>query len=164
MLSARHFPESQQEIRSFTAEGAPWFIAKDVCDILGLSNPRQALASLDADEKGVTTVDTPGGRQEVLTVNESGLYALVMRSRKPQAKAFRKWVTGVVLPAIRRDGGYIRGEELMNVAHLGLPQLAAREAFLKEATEATLAAKLKRERRKEEKEGRANAFKALRRR
>ncbi|WP_084516372.1 BRO-N domain-containing protein [Desulfovibrio cuneatus] len=85
--------------------GNPWFIAKDVCNVLGLGNSRQALATLlDEEEKGVISSDTLGGAQEMATISESGLYALVFRSRKPAARAFRKWVTAVVLPSLRRTG------------------------------------------------------------
>lgn len=95
------------DIRVMTDEqGEPWFVAKDVCAILGLSNPRTSLALLDEDEKGVHTMDTPGGKQELTTVNESGLYSLILRSRKPEAKAFKRWVTSEVLPSIRKHGMY----------------------------------------------------------
>lgn len=83
-----------------------WFVAKDVCDRLGLTNSRKALQSLDNDEKGVTTGYTLGGNQTMAIVNESGLYSLVFQSRKPSAKKFRKWVTMEVLPSIRKTGGY----------------------------------------------------------
>jgi prophage antirepressor-like protein len=86
--------------------GDPWFVAKDVCRVLDLTNASKAVSSLDDDEKGVTNSYTLGGEQEVLTVSESGLYALIFRSRKPQAKTFRKWVTSEVLPAIRKVGRY----------------------------------------------------------
>jgi len=85
----------------------PWFVAKDVCDALGYANSRGALADhLDADERGVASADTPGGQQKMQIINESGLYALVLRSRKPEARKFAKWVTGEVLPSIRKTGRY----------------------------------------------------------
>lgn len=86
--------------------GEPWFIAKHVCDILGLSNPSKAVSSLDDDEKGITQSYTLGGQQNTLIISESGLYTLIMRSDKPNAKPFRKWVTREVLPAIRKTGTY----------------------------------------------------------
>lgn len=92
-------------------QGDPWFVAKDVCAVLGLSNNRKAVASLDEDEKGVTISDTLGGEQEMLTVSESGLYSLIFRSRKPEARAFRRWVTGEVLPSLRKTGSYGQPEE-----------------------------------------------------
>jgi prophage antirepressor-like protein len=77
-----------------------------VAVVLELGNPRSSLALLDEDEKGVHTMDTPGGPQEFATVNEPGLYSLILRSRKPQAKAFKRWVTHEVIPAIRKTGSY----------------------------------------------------------
>ena len=83
----------------------PWWVAKDVCDILGYSNSRKALADhLDDDEKGVTICYTPGGEQNMNVINESGLYCLILRSNMPKAKEFRKWVTTTVLPQVMRKG------------------------------------------------------------
>lgn len=93
-------------LRVFEGDNGPWIAAGDVCLALGISNASQAVASLDADEKGVITADTLGGPQEIRTVNESGMYALVFRSRKPEAQKFRKWVTSEVLPAIHQTGAY----------------------------------------------------------
>lgn len=84
----------------------PWFMGKDVCIAAGIGKYRDALSCLDSDERMSTNMDTPGGNQQVTAVNESGMYHLVFQSRKPEAKAFRKWVTGVVLPSIRRTGSY----------------------------------------------------------
>lgn len=107
------------EIQTFTSDqfgtvralrgedGEPMFVAKDVCAALEVKNSRDALARLDDDEKGVVLTDTPGGKQQMTTVTEPGFYKLVMRSRKPEAKAFQRWVTHEVLPALRRDGGYM---------------------------------------------------------
>lgn len=85
--------------------GEPWFVARDVCSALGLDHT--AHRRLDADEKGLTKVQTLGGMQTVTTINESGLYTLMVRSNKECVKPFRKWVTGEVLPSIRKKGGYI---------------------------------------------------------
>lgn len=90
-------------------DGNHWWVAKDICDILSHSNYRMAVDGLDDDEKGVTKVYTPGGLQEMITVSESGLYTLIIRSNKPEARPFRKWVTSEVLPAIRRTGSYASG-------------------------------------------------------
>lgn len=87
-------------------DGNPWWVAKDVCDILNHSNHRMAIEGLDDDEKGITKAYTPGGIQEMITISESGLYTLIIRSNKPEAKPFRKWITSEVLPQIRRTGGY----------------------------------------------------------
>ena len=94
-------------VRVEIIDGMPWFIAKDVCEALEVGNHRQAVSRLDADERdGVTTNDAIGRPQETLAVNESGLYSLIFTSRKPEAKAFKKWVTSEVLPTIRKTGGY----------------------------------------------------------
>ena len=98
------------------ADGEPSFVAKDVLAVLDLD--RTATRKLDDDEKGVDSIHTPGGDQQVTTVTEPGLYKLVMRSRKPKAKAFQRWVTHEVLPALRRSGGYIAGQESMSGAEL----------------------------------------------
>ena len=97
------------ELRTLTDEtGDPWFVAKDVCDILGLENSRKATAELDPDEKNTVTISDgiPGNPNKTI-ISEPGLYKLIMRSRKPEAKAFQRWVTHEVLPQIRRTGGYI---------------------------------------------------------
>jgi hypothetical protein len=95
------------QLRVTTDEkGMPWFVAADVCRCLFVGNTSQALGRLDADEKGLRNVDTPGGIQSMTTVNEPGLYTLVLSSRKPEAKRFKRWVTHEVLPAIRKTGSY----------------------------------------------------------
>jgi len=86
------------------ARGEPWFVAADVLSTISLD--RKALERLDDDEKGVNSIHTPGGTQEMTTVNEPGLYALVLGSRKAEAKRFKRWVTHEVLPAIRKTGSY----------------------------------------------------------
>lgn len=93
-------------VRIVQVAGAPWFVARDVCDELELFNVTMALQGLDDDEKGISTVDTPGGPQQMAVVSEAGLYGLVLRSRKPGAKAFKRWVTHDVLPEIRRTGSF----------------------------------------------------------
>lgn len=93
-------------VRVQVIKGEPWFVAKDVCDILDISNSRDAVKKLRNTEKGVAITDTLGGKQEMATVNESGLYALIFQSRKPAAQDFRYWVTSEVLPCIRKHGSY----------------------------------------------------------
>ena len=88
-------------------QGEPWFVAKDVCDALGLGRQHDSTRYLDDDEKGEGLVNTSSGVQTMVTVNEPGLYRLILKSRKPEAKAFQRWVTHEVLPAIRKDGGYM---------------------------------------------------------
>lgn len=94
-------------IRTTEIEGEPWFVGKDVAVALGYINPRKALTDhVDAEDKGVTKRDTLGGAQEMTVINESGLYALVLSSKLPGARQFKRWVTSEVLPAIRRHGMY----------------------------------------------------------
>jgi|GEM_PF-6565186 len=101
------FSYDTQEIRVIKDEsGNPWWVAKDVCDILGLVDTNKAVVALDDDEKGANKVRTQGGAQEMITISESGLYTLIIRSNKPEAKKFRKWVTSEVLPQIRKTGLY----------------------------------------------------------
>lgn len=87
-------------------DGNPWWVAKDVCEVLEIEKYRDAISRLDEDERGSVKVDTLGGPQEMGAINESGLYTLILRSNKPEAKPFRKWVTSEVLPSIRKNGGY----------------------------------------------------------
>ena len=94
-------------VRIVEKGGEPWFVAKDVCDILALGNPRSSIALLDEDERGVHSMDTPSGKQEMGIISEAGLYSLILRSRKPEAKAFKRWVTHKVLPSIRKTGAYL---------------------------------------------------------
>lgn len=84
----------------------PWFVAKDVCDILEISKYRDAVSRLDDDEVGSVLVDTLGGKQEMGAINESGLYSIIMKSRKTEAKKFKKWITHEVIPSIRKTGSY----------------------------------------------------------
>ncbi len=102
------------QVRTVQRDGEPWFVATDVCRALEHSNSRMALERLEDDEKGVSSIYTHGGRQEVSIINEPGLYALVLGSRKPEARAFKRWITHDVIPAIRKTGGYIAGEETMS--------------------------------------------------
>ena len=98
-------------IRTLAINNEPWFIAKDVCDAIGIDNNRKALLALDEDEKGVTLSNTLGGKQEMNIISESGMYTLILRCRDAVKKGsvphrFRKWVTAEVLPAIRKTGKY----------------------------------------------------------
>ena len=88
------------------AAGQPWFVAADVCAALELPDTHKAIARLDDDEKGRNSIPTPGGQQDMSVVNESGLYNLVLGSRKPEAKRFKRWITHEVLPSIRKTGSY----------------------------------------------------------
>lgn len=94
------------EVRTIAKDGEPWFVANDICKVLGHTNSRVAVASLDEDEKGVSKVYTLGGEQQMTVVNEAGMYQLVIRSNLPAAKAFKRWITHEVIPTIRRHGAY----------------------------------------------------------
>lgn len=94
-------------IRTTKISGSPWFVAKDIAEALGYSNPRKAVYDhVSPEDKGVTKWSTPGGAQEVTVINESGLYALIFGSKKESAKRFKRWVTAEVLPEIRKTGSY----------------------------------------------------------
>ena len=101
------------QVRTMIIDGSPWFVAKDVCECLDINNSRQALARLDSDEKNSVILNdgTPGNPEKGI-VNEYGLYSLVLSSRKPSAKAFKRWITHEVIPAIRKHGAYMTGETL----------------------------------------------------
>ncbi len=106
MNLSKIFNYEGNDVRTVIINKEPWFVAKDVCKILEISNNRDAIGRLDDDEKGVVLTDTLGGQQNLQTVNEPGLYSLVFSSRKKEAKAFKRWVTHEVLPSIRQTGGY----------------------------------------------------------
>ena len=103
------------EIRTVQINGEPWFVLSDVCKVLELSSPHKVAERLDGDEKGRNQIPTLGGVQEMAVVNESGLYTVILRSDKPQAKPFRKWVTSEVLPSIRKHGAYMTPETIKKV-------------------------------------------------
>lgn len=110
------FEYGGQPIRIADREGNPWWIARDVCAVLEIEKHRDAVSRLDADERGSVLVDTLGGLQSMAAVNEPGLYSLILRSRKPEAKAFKRWITHEVLPQIRQTGQYsapMSDDELM---------------------------------------------------
>ena len=103
------------EIRTITKDNETYFVGKDVAKALGFTNPRDAIATHVFDEdKGVDTIDTPGGKQSMTVINESGVYALVFGSRLESAKRFKHWVTSEVIPSIRKNGGYIAGQETLS--------------------------------------------------
>lgn len=106
------FNYGESEVRTVVKDNEVWFVAKDVCDVLELNNSRMALSKLDDDEKGVSRIDTPGGKQNLSIVNESGLYELVFNSRKDESKKFKRWVKSEVLPSIRKHGAYMTDDVL----------------------------------------------------
>lgn len=113
------FNYNNNQVRTVQRNGEPWFVGKDVAGILGYSNSRKALADhVDEDDKGVTKCDTLGGTQDLTVINESGLYSLILSSKLPTAKQFKRWVTSEVLPSIRKTGGYLAGQENMSDAEI----------------------------------------------
>lgn len=133
------------QVRAVTIDGEPWFVGKDVAERLGYTNPQKAIRDhVDDEDKGVNEMFTPGGKQQVPIINESGLYSLVLSSKLPTAKAFKRWITSEVIPSIRKNGGYINGqdqlspEELMARALVVAQQtLADRERRISELTVTT---------------------------
>lgn len=117
-------------VRAVIVDGLPWFVGKDVCEAFGDTNYRRSLLSIDECDKGVSQIDTPGGRQNMVVINESGLYSLLFQMQPQKARGvsqngtlinerieklhrFKHWVTSEVLPSIRKNGGYIAGQETM---------------------------------------------------
>ena len=100
------------EIRTITIDGEPWFVAADVCGALEIRNPTDAMRRLDADERTLVSIEGASNGLPVNAVNEPGLYTLILGSRKPEAKAFKRWVTHDILPTIRKTGGYMTDELL----------------------------------------------------
>lgn len=144
MSNIQIFNYQNNEVRTVDLNGEPWFVLKDVCNTLNISNQRDVQERLDPDEVGRFDLPHPQNPEktiEMVCVNESGLYHVILRSDKQEAKPFRKWVTSEVLPSIRKNGGYIAGqeqltpEELMAKALLVANKtLAEREARISELT------------------------------
>ena len=134
-------------VRTLLRNGEPFFVATDVCKALSITNNRDAIARLDEDEKGVASIDTLGGEQVVSIISESGLYSLVLGSRKPEAKSFKRWITHEVIPSIRKHGAYMTLSTIDNIINdpdFGIKLLNA----LKEEREKTkqLSAKIEEDR------------------
>nr|DAL97461.1 MAG TPA: repressor domain protein [Caudoviricetes sp.] len=105
------FAYGDHQVRVVTRDGEPWFVARDVCDVLAITNAGNVLAALDEDERSsIHIADGTSGNPNKALVSEAGLYSLILRSRKPEAKAFKRWVTHEVLPSIRKRGGYLTPE------------------------------------------------------
>jgi prophage antirepressor-like protein len=107
VTSLAPFTYEGRQLRVITDDGGvTWFVAADLCAVLGLPDTHKAVGRLDDDEKGLSSIPTPGGLQSLTTVNEPGLYSLILGSRKSEARAFKRWVTHEVLPTIRKTGSY----------------------------------------------------------
>lgn len=112
------FNFENQQVRTLRIDDEPWFVGKDVAIILGYAKPANALNQhVDVEDKGVTKMMTPGGNQNIQIINESGLYSLILSSKLPNAKKFKRWVTSEVLPAIRKHGAYMTDEKAFDVVH-----------------------------------------------
>lgn len=112
MSDIQIFNYNSNEVRTVQRDGEPWFALKDVCGVLGLSDTNKVAERLDTDELTRTKIVSGGQGREVYIINESGLYNVILRSDKPEAKPFRKWVTSEVLPTIRKHGAYMTPETL----------------------------------------------------
>lgn len=133
MNEMQTFVYSGAEVRTVRKDGAPWFVLKDVCGVLNLGTPSRVAERLDGDEVSLTHLtDSLGRLQETTVISESGLYNVILRSDKPEAKPFRKWVTAEVLPAIRRSGGYIAGQNDLSPAELMAKAIKVAEQTLAE--------------------------------
>ena len=118
------------EVRTVIKDNEPWFVAKDICDVLGLGNITEALRNLDDDELSSEILKSGNQGREMKLVSESGLYALVIRSNKPNARKFRKWITSEVLPSIRKHGGYIASNGTESVEELYMRAMESLHAAL----------------------------------
>ncbi|MBT9173136.1 MAG: hypothetical protein DDT21_01526 [Syntrophomonadaceae bacterium] len=145
MSGLQVFSYEGNEVRTVQHCSETWWVLRDVCSVLEIDNSGNVAARLDEDEKGVHTVDTLGGKQDLTVISESGLYSTILLSRKPEAKKFKRWVTHEVLPTIRKHGAYVtpaKLEEIMNdpdawIKVLGAlkEERAAKEKLQLEATE-----------------------------
>ncbi|OTM65565.1 BRO family protein [Acinetobacter pittii] len=136
------FNFNQNEVRTIVKEdGEIWFVLSDVCNVLEIGNPSDAARRLDNDEVTLDTIE--GNHRPTNLVNESGLYSLVLTSRKPEAKQFKKWVTSDVLPSIRKNGGYIVGQEVNSPEILMAKALQVANNILESKTKELAAAKSK---------------------
>lgn len=116
MSNIQIFNYQNNEVRTVEMGGEPWFVLKDVCGVLDIADHKVVARRLDEDEVCQTPLTDSMGRQQSTTIiNESGLYHVILRSDKPEAAPFRKWVTSEVLPSIRKNGGYIAGQEQLTV-------------------------------------------------
>ncbi len=118
------------KVRTVCIDGEPWLVGKDVAEILGYSETAKAIRThVDAEDKGVSILDTPGGKQPITVINESGFYSLVLSSKMPRAKIFKRWVTAEVLPTIRKTGGYVDDPDKFADYYLPFADEATKQMF-----------------------------------
>lgn len=120
------------EVRTLNIENEPWFVAADVCKALEIGNPTDSMRRLDADERTLVSIEGASNGLSVNAVNEPGLYTLVLGSRKPEAKAFKRWITHDVIPSIRKNGGYIAGQETLSPEELMAKALLVAQKTIEE--------------------------------
>lgn len=117
-------------VRTVCIDGEPWLVGKDVADILGYKETAKAIRThVDEEDKGVSILDTPGGKQQYIVINESGFYSLVLSSKLPTAKRFKRWVTAKVLPTIRKTGGYVANEDVFVETYLPFADEPIKQLF-----------------------------------
>lgn len=109
------FTYNAQPVRVVTIDGEPWFVLADLCKVLDLAKPSRVAMRIADDMKGAHLMSTPGGDQEMTIVSEAGMYEVIIRSDKPEAVAFRRWVTSEVLPSIRKHGGYLTDQKIEDI-------------------------------------------------
>ena len=132
----RIFEYSGVQVRTIVRDGEPWFVAKDVCDVLELDDTRRAVERLDEDERSLIPVtDSLGRIQQGWAINEAGLYTLILGSRKPEARQFKRWVTHEVLPSIRKTGGYQIPNTMKDALRLAADLEEQREVLLLEVAQ-----------------------------
>ena len=119
------FNYEQNKVRAIVLNGEPWFIAADVCEVLDIQNSTQAVGRLDDDEKAMLNIGLSGGDTNI--INEPGLYSLILGSRKPEAKAFKRWITHDVIPAIRKTGAYSTPMTQIEIMQMSINALAEQE-------------------------------------
>lgn len=118
MEKVQVFKNEEFEVRTVEVDGEPWFVGKDVANILGYQNgSRDINRHVDEEDKGYTEMVSPGGAQQMTIINESGLYSLVLGSKLPSAKRFKRWITSEVLPAIRQNGVYMTDNKAYDITH-----------------------------------------------
>jgi len=118
MNTQQIFNFEQNEVRTILVNDEPYFVGKDVAEVLGYRNTQKAILNhVDEEDKGVTKWDTLGGKQNMTIINESGLYSLILKSKLPSARKFKRWVTSEVLPSIRKNGAYLTDQKAYEITH-----------------------------------------------
>jgi len=139
-MQLQEFKFNENQIRVIEKDGEPWFVARDVAEVLDIKNYRDTLTNYPEEEKGVATTDTLGGKQTVSIISEAGLYRMIFQSRKENAEKFKTWVFSEVLPQIRKTGSYSKPKSLEEISLLAITGLTAK---IKEQKQALLEAQPK---------------------